>query len=141
MENRIRHEGIIEAVDGAKARVRILQVSACAGCKIASHCHTSDSKEKIVDVDIAGRPQQWHVGQSVVVSTQSTMAGKALLIGFGLPLLLMMAVLVACMAAGCGEGITALFIIFALVPYYIIVWLRRDNIARQITFRLEETNE
>ena len=139
MENRIRHEGIIEAVDGAKARVRILQVSACAGCKIASHCHTSDSKEKIVDVDIAGRPQ--HVGQSVVVSTQSTMAGKALLIGFGLPLLLMMAVLVACMAAGCSEGITALFMIFALVPYYIIVWLRRDNIARQITFRLEETNE
>ena len=58
MENRIRHEGIIEAVDGATARVRILQVSACAGCKIASHCHTSDSKEKIVDVDIAGRPQQ-----------------------------------------------------------------------------------
>lgn len=141
MENRIRHEGIVEAVDEATVRVRILQASACADCKIASHCRTSDAKEKIVDVHVDARPQQWHVGQSVVVSTQTTMASKALLIGFGLPLLLMMAVLVACMIVGCSEGITALLMLLALVPYYMMVWLRRHRIARQITFRLEETNE
>ena len=65
------------------------------------------------------------------------MAGRALMLGFGLPLVLMLVVLIVAMAAGCSEGITALFMLGSLVPYYLLVWLLRDRIARQILFRLE----
>ena len=141
MDNEIRHEGIVEAVSDGLVRVRILQVSACNGCKVASHCRTAEAKEKIVDVDVSGSSRQWEVDQRVVLSTQNAMAGRAMLIGFGLPLALMLVVLVVSKLAGCSEGLSALLMLLSLVPYYIIVWMCRDSIARQITFRIEDPNE
>lgn len=138
MENSIRHDGIIEQVSEGHIRVRIVQTSACAGCKVAAHCHTAEAKDKVVDVMGVADARRWKVGDAVVVSTASSMAGRALLIGFGLPLLLMLAVLVATMAAGCSEGMSALLMIVSLVPYYIIVWLCRHRIARDITFKIED---
>ena len=140
MENQIRHDGIVESVENGHVRVRIVQTSACAGCKVAAHCHASEAKEKVVDVHVGGNASQWHEGQQVVVTTQSSMAGKALLIGFGFPLLLMLAVLIVLNTAGCSEGMTALLMLGVLVPYYITVWLLRQHIAREISFRIEETN-
>ena len=138
MENQIRHDGVIESVNGSHVQVRIVQTSACAGCKVAAHCHTAEAKEKLIDVsDATGR---WQVGQPVVVTASSSMAGKALLIGFGLPLILMLVVLTVLIAAGCSEGMTALLMLGALIPYYIIVWMLRNRIARTISFRLEEAN-
>lgn len=141
MENVIRHDGIIESISEGHARVRILQTSACAGCKIVSRCHTAEAKEKIVDVEIVSDGCPWQTGQHVVVSTQGTMAGRALLIGFGLPLLFMLVILIVCQTAGLDEGFSALLMLLSLVPYYIVVWLRRDAIARKITFYIESSNE
>jgi sigma-E factor negative regulatory protein RseC len=138
MEKQIRHEGIIEAVDGARVSVRIVQTSACAGCKVASHCHTAEAKEKVIEVMECSNSHQWQVGQPVVVTASASIAGKGLLLAFGLPLLLMLAVLVAASAAHASEGTTALLMLASLVPYYIIIWLCRDRISRNISFRIEE---
>ena len=139
MDKQIRHDGIIASIDGERhIKVRILQTSACNDCKVASHCHTVGSKEKIVDVITDNDTTHWQVGQQVVVSTESRMAGRALIIGFGLPLLLMLMVMVVALAAKCSEGLTALLMLVSLVPYYIIVWLCRDRIAKEVVFKLEE---
>ena len=138
MEHSIRHDGIVESVEEGYVRVRIVQTSACAGCKVASRCHTAEAKDKVVDVRGVKDASRWHVGDAVVVSTDGSMAGRALLIGFGWPLILMLLVLVMAMAAGCSEGMTALLMLASLVPYYVGVWLCRDKIARKITFRIEE---
>ena len=69
------------------------------------------------------------------------MAAKALLIGFGVPLVLMLVVLVVLKAVGCSEGTTALLMLGSLIPYYIIVWLMRSRIERKISFHLENANE
>lgn len=137
MEKAIRHEGVIEQLQGSHVVVRILQASACASCKVASRCATSDSRAKLVDV-FAADPSHWHVGQQVVVSTQSSMAGRVLFLGFGLPLLLMLAVLAVALAAGCDEGLMALLMLGSLIPYYAVLWLYRDSIAHRISFRIEE---
>ena len=150
MKNVIRHDGIIESIEGSNIKVRIITTTppnghpssieegnGCASCKVASHCHASEAKEKIVDVSMPPDSHEWQVGQSVVVSTQASIAGKALLIGFGLPLLLMLIVLAATMVAGCSEGMVALLMLGSLLPYYLVVWLLRDRIARQITMRIE----
>lgn len=136
MEKPIHHDGVIEAVEGRRVQVRIVQTSACAGCKVASHCSTAEAREKLIDIDVPDA-SRWQVGQQVVVTTESSMAGKALILGFGLPLVLMLVVLTVAMAAGCSEGLTALLMMGSLVPYYLLVWLLRDRIARQISFRLE----
>ena len=138
MENQIRHEGIIETVNGSHIQVRIVQTPACAGCKVASHCHTAESKEKIIDVYDVADSSRWKSGQSVVVSTRVGMAGKALLLGFGLPLILMILVFAAALIAGCSEGYAALMMLFTLIPYYLVLWLFRGRISRVVTFTIEE---
>lgn len=128
----------MESVEEGLVRVRILQVSACSACKVASRCHTAESKEKIIDVTVEGHEAfNWKKGQAVTVCTSGTMAGRALLLGFGVPLLIMLIVLVATLAAGCSEGMAALLMIASLIPYYIGLWLFRNRIARTISFQIE----
>ena len=120
-------------------QVRIMQAAACAGCKVASRCATADAREKLIDVMVVpGNEDHWHIGQQVVVVTESAMAGKALLLGFGIPLALMLVVLAVMMAAGCSEGIIALMMLGSLIPYYILLRLLRNHIDEQISFKLEE---
>lgn len=137
MENTIRHNGIVESIEDGHIRVRIVQTSACAGCKVASHCNASEAKVKVIDVYQAS-PAGMKVGDSVVVSTSGRTAGKALLVGFGLPLLLLLAVLAAMLGTGFGEGTAALCALAVLVPYYIIIWLCRNSIARSVAFYIED---
>ena len=128
----------MESVEEGLVMVRILQASACAACKVASRCHTAESKEKIIDVTVEGHEAfNWKKGQAVTVCTSGTMAGRALLLGFGAPLLIMLIVLVATLAAGCSEGMAALLMIASLIPYYIGLWLFRNRIARTISFQIE----
>ena len=137
MNTEIRHEGIVESVSDDVVRVRILQSSACSGCKVASHCNASEMKEKLIDVRTQGARGRWQVGQAVVVSTQSSMASRALLLAFGIPLLLMIAVLAVALLAGCGEGLAAMLSVGVLFPYFVVLALFRNRISKSITFRID----
>ena len=136
MENPIHHEGSVESVDGEHIRVRIVQQSACAACKVAAHCAASEKKEKVVDVyHHTGKALK--VGDAVVVSTSNRSAGKALLLAFGLPLVVVLGMLFGLQAAGMDEGLSAVVAIASLPPYYLGLWLFRHRIERDITFTID----
>lgn len=118
-------------------RVRILQTSACAACKVAGHCNASESKEKIVDVLNIADTSHLNVGDEVMVCASRNVANKALMLGFGIPFLLMIGVLVAVLYTTDSEGVAALAAIGSLLPYYFLLWLRRDSIRQKISFYLE----
>ena len=140
----IRHEGIIDSIgsDG-HVRVRITQMSACAGCRVAAHCNASEQKIKTVDVFAGAVPalrggRPYRVGDSVVVAASGAVAWRALLLGFGLPLVLLLAVLAVMLAASCSEGMSALVSLAVLLPYYLALWLCRKGIAGSISFKIVE---
>ena len=64
-------------------------------------------------------------------------ANKALVLGFGLPFLLMIAVLVIVLRIADNEGVAALAALGSLVPYYLLLWWWRDKIQRGISFHIE----
>ncbi len=136
MSSKISHSGIIESIADGCVKVRILQTSACAGCKVAAHCNASESKVKMVDVACADSTG-YHKGQQVVVSTSLGVANRALILGFGLPLLLLVSVLVGVLFLTSREGVAALSAIGVLIPYYIILWFLRDSVSRRVSFQLE----
>ena len=138
MSNEISHAGVIESIAEGCVKVRILQTSACASCKVAAHCNASESKVKVVDVCGATNVSSLSVGQSVVVSTSRDVANRALLLGFGLPFLLLVAVLMVVLWITGNEGIAALSAIGSLVPYYMVLWLLRDRISRQVKFEIKD---
>lgn len=136
MSQKISHSGIIERIEEDRIKVRIVQTSACAACKVASHCNAAESKVKMVDVfgcDIA----KYSTGQEVTVWASRDVANRALLLGFGVPFLLLVCVLMIALRFTANEGVAALWALGSLVPYYFALWLFRDRIQRGISFQIE----
>ena len=136
MSNKIKHSGVIENILGDSVQVRIVQTSACAACKVAGYCNASESKEKLVDVYHADT-RHLKVGDVVTVTASTQVAAQALLLGFGLPFVVLVAVLVAVLLITGNEGAAALSGLAALVPYYAVLFLFRNRIRDKLSFSIE----
>ncbi len=136
MENKIKHVGVVETVDGECVRVRIVQSSACAACKAAKQCQASESKEKTVDV-FTGNSNIFQKGQQVTVMASYSVGWYAVTLGMIIPMFLLIAVLVSMTAAGCGEMKAALASLLSLIPYYLILYIFRKQVNRKVTFNIE----
>ena len=137
MSNKISHLGTIKSIADGCIKVQIVQTSACAACKVAAHCNASESKVKIVDV-LCNNTCDYTIGQQVTVWASKDVANRALLLGFGVPFLLLVCVLMIALKLTDSEGVSALAAIASLVPYYVALWLMRDRIQQRISFNLED---
>ncbi|MBR1556268.1 MAG: SoxR reducing system RseC family protein [Prevotella sp.] len=135
MSNKISHSGIIKSIGDGCIKVQIVQTSACAACKVANHCNAAESKVKIVDVFADG--SGYKEGQQVVVWASKDVANRALLLGFGIPFLILICVLLVALKLFTDEGTAALVALGSLVPYYLLLWMMKDRIQRHISFNLE----
>lgn len=126
----------MESVAEGCVKVRILQTSACAACKVASHCNASDKKVKIIEV-FCDDAASYQIGQEVRVTASRQVAANALLLSFGLPFLLLMLILIVTLKLSGNEGIAAIAAIASLVPYYLVLWLFKDRIRQRLAFALE----
>ena len=137
MSNKIKHNGVVDGVEEGCVRVRILQSSACSACKVAAHWNASEPKEKIIDVhtDVQG----YEVGQHVVVSVSASMGYKAVLLGFGLPFLLLVAVIILVNNLTGNEPLSALLGLGVLVPYYLLLYFNRDRIGKSLSVEITQT--
>jgi sigma-E factor negative regulatory protein RseC len=136
MSNKIKHSGVVENILGDSVQVRIVQTSACAACKVAGYCNASESKEKLVDVYHADT-RNLRVGDVVTVTASTQVAAQALLLGFGLPFVVLVAVLIAVLLITGNEGAAALSGLAALVPYYAVLFLFRNCIRDKLSFSIE----
>ena len=138
MNNRILHSGIIDAITEKCVRVRILQTSACAQCKISGHCNSAESKEKIVDVYNVRDKYAFKIGEEVIVCASLKIVSNAMLLGFGLPLALILIILISVYMSTTNEAHAALCGIGSLLPYYVILYFFRNSIRDRIAFGIEK---
>jgi sigma-E factor negative regulatory protein RseC len=136
MSNKIKHSGVVENIVGDCVSVRIVQTSACAACKVASHCNAAESKEKLVDVRCVNSAA-YKKGQQVVVTASTEVAARALLLGFGLPFVVLVSVLFIVLQVSGNEALAALSGLAALLPYYVALYLFRNRIREQLSFAIE----
>ena len=136
MSNKIKHSGVVEKIMDDCIQVRIVQTSACAACKVAGYCNASESKEKLIDVYHADS-HRLNVGDAVTVTASTQVAAHALLLGFGLPFVVMVTVLVIVLQTTGNEGRAALSGLLALVPYYAVLYLFRNRLRDKLSFSIE----
>jgi sigma-E factor negative regulatory protein RseC len=136
MSNKIKHSGVVEKIKDDCIQVRIVQTSACAACKVAGYCNASESKEKLIDVYHADS-HRLNVGDAVTVTASTQVAAHALLLGFGLPFVVMVTVLVVVLQTTGNEGRAALSGLLALVPYYAVLYLFRNRLRDKLSFSIE----
>ena len=87
MADTIRHQGIVENINGTHLQVRIVQTSACASCSIKGHCSSADTKEKLIDV--IDESSSYQPGDRVWVVGELSMGVMAVLLAFVFPFLVL----------------------------------------------------
>jgi sigma-E factor negative regulatory protein RseC len=139
MESRatVAHEGVVDKIAGTQVRVRFVAQSACSSCHARGVCSISNSEEKFVD--IANTLPGLKVGDFVEVTLEQSQGFKAVWYGYGMPLIILLAVIFIFYGVTGLEGLSALIGLGALIPYYLVVYLFRKRITRSIEFKLRRT--
>ena len=114
-EETISHEGIVTKITDDELEIKILAQSACAACHAKSACGMGEQAEKILTVP---RPK----GRDFALNQK---------------IVLLLAVLFVCLGLGMNEGLAALVSIIALVPYYIVLYLKRDQLKKRFEYSIE----
>ena len=137
MADIIKHRGIVEKVEGAHVVVRIVQTSACAACSAKGLCNASESKEKQIDVYEAGA--SYRIGEEVVLCGSTSMGMRAVFLAFGIPMLLLLVALFVTMRVTDGDAlVSSLVALFAVVPYYLVIYFMKDKLNRTFSFTIEK---
>ena len=135
----IKHRGRVESVDGSHIIVRIIQTSACSGCSIKSHCNASESKEKLIDVYEANASYQ--IGEEVVLCGTTSMGMQAVLLAFGVPLIILVLALGLTMYMTDDDAlISSLVGLLSIVPYYLVLHFYKDKLKKTFSFTIEKHN-
>ncbi len=138
MTNIIKHQGTVEHIEGTHVQVRIIQTSACSSCSAKSLCHSSESKEKLIDIYDADTTSLI-IGQEVTIYGTTSMGMRAVGLAFGIPFLILIAVLVLCYKMTLGnELVSALVALMSLIPYYIFVYAIRNRIKKTFAFKIKQ---
>lgn len=135
MNTSIKHCGIVDEISDRCIKVRIVQSSACASCKVASRCNASESKEKIVEV-YDDNSKQFSVGDNVVVIASTKVGLFAVFLSSVIPLFLLIITLATVLAITNNEVYAALSSIGILIPYYIILYIFKDQIRSRLSFNI-----
>ena len=139
MANTIKHQGIVENINGSHLQVRIIQTSACASCSIKGHCSSADTKEKLIDVT-DDNVSSYQPGDRVWVIGELSMGGMAVLLAFILPFLVLIFSLFIFMAIWNDELGSALCSLALLIPYYYILWLNKSRLGKKFSFSISPMN-
>lgn len=132
----IAHAGRIVGITPATILVEIVSEAACSSCHAAPYCALSEAVHKTVEVPAT--LGNWHEGQEVDVLLKRSMGFKAVWLGYMIPLVVMMAVVLGLIHAGLGEVVSGLSAIAAVGLYYFCLWLFRDRLRNEYSFYIKE---
>ena len=132
----ISHEGVVTKITDDELKIKILAQSACAACHAKNACGMGEQAEKILTVP---RPKNrtFDLNQRVNVRMAIGQGNKAAILAYLIPIVLLLAVLFVCLGLGLNEGLAALISIVALVPYYIVLYLKRDQLKKRFEYTVE----
>lgn len=132
----VSHPGIVEKVENNHVFVKILAQSACSTCHAKGACTLADIEEKIVEVEQPS-DRTLKSGDPVTIVMKRSTGNLAVFIGYILPFIVLLVVLVTMVVITKKEGFSALVALLSLVIYYSVIYLYRSKINPLFTFSLE----
>lgn len=129
----IGHEGVVERSDNNSVTVKIISTSACSSCHAEGVCSVSGKEEKIIEVtghyDVSA-------GDRVTVLMKQSDGFMAVFLGYILPLFVVIATLII-LSSSLPELEAGIGSVFALIPYYLLIWIFRKRIGKKFTFTIK----
>jgi positive regulator of sigma E activity len=133
---RIEHKGTVEQIEDGTVSVNIMNMSACSSCHAKGACNAADMEEKVIDVTHSG--EGFSIGEAVNVIMQQSLGFKALFLGYVLPFLLVLIVLIVVSNFTESEGLAGLLALLPLPLYYGTLFLLKDKIKKEFSFTIHK---
>lgn len=133
--DQITHTGRINQITPNSILVSIVSESACAACHAKGFCGAADMKEKEIEVRSTGN-EEHKIGECVTIVMERSMGLKAVLYGYILPFIILMATLLGTLEATSNEGLAGLFALLVLAPYYFALYMMREKLKSKFEFRI-----
>ncbi len=130
----IEHWGVIKEVTPKSIRVSLLNVSACSSCHTKATCSVSDVDNKVIDVINPGK--KFTKGEKVKIAFEKSLGPLALFLGYLLPFLVLMLVLIISWAITKNEIYSGLASLGSIAIYYLLLTLFRNKLKSTFTFRI-----
>lgn len=132
----VEHKGRIDSIEGNKITVSFLAMSGCASCHAKGVCTAADMQEKAIEV--FDYTNQYQIGEEVNVTLKQSLGFRALFLGYVLPFILVLFILIILTIVTENEAISGIGSLSVLVPYYLILYLSKDKIRKKFTFTLNK---
>ena len=132
--NTIEHLGVIKEITPKTVKVSLLNVSGCSTCHTKATCSVSDIDNKIIDVINTG--QKINKGDTVKVVFEKSLGPLALFLGYLLPFIFLMIVLVTSWSIMKNEIFAGVAALLSVGVYYLVLTLFRKKLKSTFTFRI-----
>jgi len=136
MKQDVSHKGRIVRITPQTTTVAIEQHAACGQCHAAGLCGMADVTEKAVQVP-TNPYASYGVGDEVEVVLKASMGMKAVWLGYFLPLVVLLGVILGLVALGVAEVPAGLSGIGAVAVYYLLLWLFRNRLKKEYVFTIK----
>ena len=130
----IEHRGVIKDITPKAIKVSLLNVSGCATCHTKATCSVSDVDNKVIDVVNTGK--QFKKGEAVKITFEKSLGPLALFIGYLLPFILLMLVLIIAWSVTNDEIFAGIASLSSVGIYYMFLTLFRKKLKSTFTFRI-----
>jgi sigma-E factor negative regulatory protein RseC len=137
LKNKIEHEGIVKKIDNSILIISILNKAACISCQVKGVCSVSDIEEKEIEVKRIDATE-FKTGEKVVVHYAEELGFFALFLGYILPFLILMGVIIIGNTLNYSDGISGLLALLCMVPYYAGLYIFKDKIKKTFQFSVEK---
>ena len=132
----ISHPGRIVDINPEYTTVQFTALSACSSCQAEGFCGVAGAEKKTIQIPTT--PGNWQPDQEVEVCLKRGMGFKAVWLAYVIPVLLLLAVLLALVALGVTEWVAGLCAIGATLLYYLVLRVFRDRLSNEYTFYIKE---
>ncbi len=134
-QSTLEHPGIVSKIKGGIIYVDIEVVSACASCHAKGYCTAFGKSDKVIEIPSSQYPDIVP-GDMVNVIIRESLGMQALVLGYILPVVVLLIALFTTFALTRHEGMAALVTLGAIAAYYLGLYLLKDKIRKHFTFSL-----
>lgn len=137
MQEKARFRAVVDHVADNAVFVRVSRGDSCASCSAYKECHGKALKQEQRILEVA-RPSGWDLaeGQEVCLEASRGMGARAVMLGYGLPLVVVLSMLFLGKLFSLGEPVMALLALLGLAFYFIILMLLRKRLDARMAFTL-----
>lgn len=135
-DKNIEHIGRVKRINDDYITVSVIKNSACASCEIKSACNISEVEEKEIEVKRFG--QNYDIGEQVKVYFGESLGFRALMLGYIIPFLIVIAVIIAAKILNIDDGKAGITALLTLIPYYFILYLSRNKHKKTFSFYIKK---